>query len=94
MPIFSEYKDIFGAPGTGVHSHRTLGMATVDLFATVGAAGLVSWYFDYSFLYVLIVLLVIGIIVHYLFGVNTALNVAIFGETKDLNFSGNHSNNL
>lgn len=83
MPILSEYKDIFGKPGTGSHAHRTLGMATVDLAATVAVAGGISWYYDYNFLLVLIVLLAIGIIVHYLFGVNTALNVAIFGAEPD-----------
>lgn len=31
------YKDIFGQPGKGVHSHRFLGIATVDLGLTIVA---------------------------------------------------------
>jgi hypothetical protein len=84
----SEFKDIFGAPGTGVHSHRTFGLATVDLFGTVAIAAGISWYYDYSFLLVLVILLVLGIILHYLFRVDTAFNVLLFGRHSNL--SGNH----
>lgn len=78
--MLSEYKDIFGKPGEGAHSYRFLGIAIVDLLLTVLLAFGISKYAETSFVDTLIVLLLLGVILHRLFGVNTAANKKIFGE--------------
>lgn len=82
MSLLCEHADLFGNPGEGFHSTRFMGMAAYDLFGTIALAGGIAWYYDYSFLIVLLVVIAIAIVVHYLFGVNTALNKKIFGEVK------------
>ena len=75
---FAAHKSIFGDPGQGVHSIRFFGVAFVDLAATVLAAALIAWGFKTGFLVTLLVLVLLGIIVHKLFCVDTALNKLIF----------------
>ena len=87
-----KYRNIFGAPRTGAHAYRLLGIAVVDLVATVVVAILFStyvsvktasarpfrkWtiYFTLSFL----TLIIMAIILHRIFCVNTTVNMAIFG---------------
>ena len=65
----SEYRDIFGAPGTGVHKTRFLGVAFVDFILSVLGAVLISWVFKMPIDLSLIIVLVLGIILHALFGV-------------------------
>ena len=40
----SKYSNIFGAPGTGVHSYRFMGTAIVDYVATLFLAVLLTWF--------------------------------------------------
>lgn len=72
-----KYKDLIGKPGEGIHSYRMFGIAIVDLAVTVGAAYLIS---DNNFWATLIIILIIMIYSHYIFGVDTAVNVALFGR--------------
>ena len=65
----SEYRDVFGAPGTGVHKTRFLGVALVDFALSVLGAVLISWVFKMPIDLSLILVLVLGIILHALFGV-------------------------
>jgi|LauGreSBDMM110SN_4_FD.fasta_scaffold506891_1 hypothetical protein len=67
-----QYKDIFGAPNTGVHRHRFLGLASVDLFMTILASGIIAYVFDLSVLIVFITLFILGEFMHLIFGVDTA----------------------
>lgn len=84
----SKYKDIFGKPNEGPHSHRFLGLAIVDVGATIAGAGviglIISLIFKYNFLntflIILLILFVLAIILHRLFCVNTTINKFIFGE--------------
>jgi hypothetical protein len=69
-----QYKDIFGAPGTGLHSYRIFNMAAVDLFATaLGAYVLSIYYTRYGFIGWMIILILVSIVVHYMFCVETTL---------------------
>jgi len=67
------YANALGVPGQGVHAQRFMGLALNDTIATIIAALLTSWFFNVSFLYSLIVWFVLGEVLHYVFGVNTAL---------------------
>lgn len=78
-----QYSDIFGAPGTGLHSYRIFDIAVVDVLATVGSAFLVSYLFSYSFVIVFILLLITGIVMHRIFCVRTTVDKFLFpSQTK------------
>ncbi len=71
-----KYKDIFGKPGTGVHSYRIFGLAAVDIFATVLGAFIIWKISGYkSFWIVLATVFLLGIILHRIFGVKTTVDV-------------------
>ena len=73
-----KYKDIFGKPNEGIHSYRLFNIAIVDLLMTIVAALLISYLFNYSVIKVLIILLLMGIIFHKLYCVDTTINNMIF----------------
>ena len=78
MSGLCQYKNIFGEAGKGVHSYRVAGVAIVDVLATVVAAGLIAWLASWSFWNVLICLFLLGILLHRLFCVRTAVDRLIF----------------
>lgn len=80
-----QYAGIFGAPDTGAHSLRVGGLAAVDLLATGGLAFLISRFGlrrpdAFAFVLVFVLLLLVGILAHEAFCVNTRLNAALFGR--------------
>lgn len=83
-----KYKDALGKPGQGAHSWRLGGLAGVDLLLTAGAALLISQAASggcgslAGFLVVFIILMIIAVVVHRAFCVDTALN-------RKLGISGN-----
>jgi uncharacterized membrane protein len=77
---FVKYSNIFGEPKTGFHSFRILDVAVGDLLGTAVISGLISYGLDFNFFLVLLFFIVLGIIFHRLFCVNTTINKLIFGE--------------
>jgi hypothetical protein len=75
-----KYKNIFGEPGTGVHSIRLFNIAIVDLTLTVLLAYFISKAIKKNFWVILILTLLSGIVVHRLFCVNSTINKTIFNE--------------
>ena len=72
MCIFSEYKNLFGKQGTGTHKYRFLNdTAILDYFLTILFAMFVTWVTKIPLVLTTIFVLISGIIVHYLFGVQT-----------------------
>lgn len=93
MTLFCDHRGVFGEPGKGVHATRVFGMAAVDLLATFFAALLavvVLWrssgggghVFVWRTGIVFAALMLLGVWMHWLFGVNTALNVALLGKVQ------------
>ena len=78
--MFCAYKHIFGKEGEGAHKWRVFNIAIVDLALTVVLGFAISWYFHVNFALVLALLLLLGIIMHRLFCVNTTINKFIFGR--------------
>ena len=78
MPSLCRYKDVFGAPGTGVHKH-VFGIAWVDTVMTVLIAAVLSYSTGWNFLPSLLILFVLGIIMHRLFCVRTTVDKFLFG---------------
>jgi hypothetical protein len=73
-----KYKDIFGKPTEGVHKHRFLYMASVDVFATIAFSIIVSYYSNIRFLVVLFVIWISAIFLHRIFGVRTTIDKLLF----------------
>jgi hypothetical protein len=73
-----KYKDALGEPGKGIHSYRFMGVAIADVIMTVIGALLISFLIKKSFLLVLIILFILGIILHRLFCVRTTIDKLLF----------------
>lgn len=67
------YRNVFGAPGEGVHSLRFLNFAVIDVIFTLIAAYVISHFSKYSFLWSSIALFTLGIFLHHIFCVDTTL---------------------
>lgn len=66
------YKNILGVPGTGVHETRIFGLALVDIVLTALAALITSYFTEYSFPMSFFMWFLLGEILHYVFGTQTA----------------------
>ena len=75
-----KYKDSLGKPGVGAHSYRFLGIAIVDVILTLIVGALISYAFNISILYTIIVLFILGIILHRLFCVRTTIDKFLFPD--------------
>ena len=82
--MLSQYRDIFGIPYKGIHSYRIGSFAAVDLIGTIIIGSLLGYYFiKHDILGSLIGvlgLLLLSIIIHYIFTVDTSLNMLLFGK--------------
>jgi hypothetical protein len=67
------YATLFGVPNKGFHSVRVMGIALYDTLGTIAAAFTISYMFDISFLNTVLIAFVLGEILHYAFGTQTAL---------------------
>ena len=68
---FKKFKNIFGAPNTGVHKYKFLGTSIIDFLLTLVLAAVTSYFSKIPFVVTTILWLNIGIIFHVLFGVET-----------------------
>ena len=69
--IFSNYKDIFGKPNTGVRKYRIMDVSMVDYIMTIIGAFILSYLTYIPVEITTIFLFSFGIILHILFGVET-----------------------
>ena len=76
-----KYADIFGKPKTGVHSYRIANIAIIDVLMTILGAWIISFYYKQDFWVVLCVLFLLGVFLHYIFGVNTTINKILTNKT-------------
>ena len=74
-----KYKAIFGNENTGIHAIRLFNTAFIDILGTILIALIISYIFNYNVYIVFIILMIIAIILHRLFCVNTTINKHIFG---------------
>lgn len=83
-----EYKDLFGIPGTGLHSYRILNIAIIDVLATLILAFVIHQYilerwlniYWISIWWLIIICFVLGILAHRLFCVRTTIDKLLFTE--------------
>jgi hypothetical protein len=64
---------IFGEPGEGIHKHYC-GVAVADIAMTGATAVVISWLTNKSVFTIFAALIALGVGVHVVFGVPTALN--------------------
>lgn len=74
------YKYIFGKEKTGVHSYRIFNIAIVDLSLTIILAWIIAKYFNLDFKETSIVVLLIGIISHRIFCIETTIDKLLFSR--------------
>ena len=77
-----KYRDILGKPREGFHSVRIFDFALYDILATLVLAFVVSYLTNINYWKSLVVIMLIVIFLHWLFCVDTKLNVLLFGKTK------------
>ena len=77
-----KYKDMLGKAGTqeGLRKYRIFGIAILDTTVVIIVALLIARLFRLPYITTIIVIFILGIFIHKLFCVNTALNVMIFGK--------------
>lgn len=66
------FKDVLGVPGEGVHALRFAGFSVNDILLTIIGAVLTKYLFHIDFWTGLFLWFVLGELLHYGFGVNTA----------------------
>lgn len=74
------YKYIFGKEKTGVHSYRIFNIAIVDLISTIIVSWIISKYFNLNFNETSIALLLLGIISHRIFCIETTIDKLLFNR--------------
>lgn len=65
---------IFGEPGKGIHKYRIFDIAVVDVVATIGLSWLINYLTSYNILLIFIILIILSIVMHTIFGVKTKTN--------------------
>lgn len=65
------FKDVLGKPSSGIHSIRIFNIALFDILLTIIAAIITSWIFKINFVLSILVWIIVGELLHILFGVQT-----------------------
>ena len=71
MNYLHKYKDIFGKPKQGAHQYRFLNTALVDYVFTIIGAIILTYFSGIPLVLTTIILFILGIVLHVLFGVPT-----------------------
>ena len=66
------YAYALGIPGQGVHERRIMGFALNDTLATIVVAIITSYMYDISFIKSFLIWFILGEVLHYIFGTQTA----------------------
>lgn len=77
--LFCKYKNLLGEPRKGIHSYRVWDIAVFDVLLTFALAYWIAVSNDWEYYSTLVYTFIMGIIVHWLFCVNSTVNEAVFG---------------
>lgn len=75
-----KFRHIFGREGEGAHAYRVANIAVVDLALTVVGAWLLARWMARPFWLVFAAVMVIGVLVHRMFCVETTLTKIVFSS--------------
>jgi hypothetical protein len=74
-----QYKDAFGKPGPhGLRKYRLFGIAVFDVSVTMFCVWILTWFTKTNYWITLIGVFILGIFVHRLFCVRTAVDKMVF----------------
>lgn len=79
-----KYKNIFGEPGTGIHKYRFMDSAIVDHILAIVLAIMITYITKIPLVITTILSLLLGIVVHLLFEVETNTTKLILDSWKKL----------
>lgn len=82
MIDLSKYKNAFGKPGEGVRRYRIFNIAIFDFLVTMIIVYLLCWFTKLPYWNTLIIILILGIIIHRVFGVRTGIDKIVFPNAK------------
>jgi uncharacterized membrane protein len=82
MPSLCPYKNIFGKVGEGAHKYRLFGFAIVDTVLTLVGAFLIAHYTKQDPILIFLILILLSILVHRAFCVETTLTKLALGSQK------------
>jgi hypothetical protein len=77
-----KYKDILGKPRSteGLRKYRFFGIAILDTVVVILSALAFAYFFQLPYVYTIAAFFLLGIVVHRLFCVRTAVDVMLFGK--------------
>jgi hypothetical protein len=75
-------KKIFGIVNKGVHKYKIFNIAIFDLLFTLLSALIISFYIKKSFITIFILLFLISIIVHRIYGIRTTVDKLLFHKNN------------
>ena len=78
MTNLCKYKNALGKPGKGIHSYRIFNIAIMDVIMTLIVALILSYLFNIKFIYLSLILFILGIILHRIFCVRTTIDKLLF----------------
>jgi uncharacterized membrane protein YcaP (DUF421 family) len=78
MCIFNEYRHIFGKEKKGIHSYRLFNFAIMDIIFTIIGSIILTYFLKINVFILFIILILLGILLHYLFCVETTLNLYLY----------------
>lgn len=70
----SKYSNILGIPMEGIHKYRLLDTAMVDYILTIISAIVIAFFTKIPLVFITVLLFIVSIFLHYLFGINTVTN--------------------
>jgi hypothetical protein len=84
MTSLCKYKNLFGEAGktTGIRKYRILGISIIDVVVVILFAYLIARAFRLPFIITTFAIFLLGILVHRLFCVKTAVDIALFGNVQ------------
>jgi hypothetical protein len=77
-----KYKNLFGIPGEGIHAFKIFGISVWDTLITIACALIIAWVGGWSYWKTIICVFLLGIVVHRLFCVKTAVDKTLFPSKR------------
>ncbi len=75
-------KKIFGTVNKGIHKYKIFNIAIFDLLFTLSSALIISFYIKKSFITIFILLFLLSIIIHRIYGIRTTVDKFLFPKNK------------
>lgn len=78
MCFLKKYRFLFGKEKQGIHKYRFNNIAIIDLIGTVIISIYLAYMYKINFLISFSIMISLGILLHFLFGVETTFNLYLY----------------